>query len=321
MDDVTTALLNPKTLSSIFEKSPLMDMASIRSILESVVLCSIMKLDSNSMNKLFDLMTMMFKYQLTAATGPREVILITLNHTDAMRDMVTDESAHECVSLVHQMIVDLYANLRYEEVWQARNDCLDLLRNYNVRVNVLLRLGLQNQNATFNIGKPNYNERYEKQRAEIGQLKLTDIICEKCTIGSFNLFGDRITVLGKNIYSPSFGKQPKPCLKRTSRQLSTDPGCKAELGMLALQLGTEETIYERPFSLTLYVNDKNTNSKSEINIDQTENYLQDDDEIEGKSNKNKQEYKNKLESLYGDLEDDSNDIKRSMDLLDLLDEV
>ena len=107
MDDVTAAFLNPKTLSLIFEKSPLMDMTSIRSILESVVLCSIMKLDANSMDKLFDLMTMMFKYQLTAATGPREVVLITLNHTDAMRDMVTNESAHECVSLIHQMIVDV----------------------------------------------------------------------------------------------------------------------------------------------------------------------------------------------------------------------
>ena len=107
LDDVTAAFVNPKTLSSIFEKSPLMDIASIRSVLESVVLCSIMKLDANSMDKLFDLMIMMFKYQLTAATGPREVILLTLNHTDAMRHMIRDENAHECVSLVHQMIVDV----------------------------------------------------------------------------------------------------------------------------------------------------------------------------------------------------------------------
>lgn len=92
--------------------------------------------------------------------------------------------------------------------------------------------------------------------------------------------------------------------------------------MLALQLGTEETTYERPFSLTLYVNDKNTNLKNEINRDKIEGDLQDDDVIEeGKSNVNKHEYKNQLESLYGDLEDDSQDIKRSMDLLELLDEV
>ena len=93
--------------------------------------------------------------------------------------------------------------------------------------------------------------------------------------------------------------------------------------MLALQLGTEETTYERPFSLTLYVNDENMNAKKEIYNENTENDIEDDDDgaEKEKSNLNKKKYKSKLESLYCDLEDDSKDIKRSMDLLELLDEV
>lgn len=79
----------------------------LRATLECVALSSIMKLDKSSMDKLFDLMIMMVKYQLTAATGPREVVLITLNHIDAMRDMVNDVNAQKCVSLVHQMITDV----------------------------------------------------------------------------------------------------------------------------------------------------------------------------------------------------------------------
>lgn len=66
-----------------------------------------MKLDKNSMDKLFDLMIMMVKYQLIAATGPVEVILLTLNHIDAMRDMVSNSNAQQCVGLVHQMVTDV----------------------------------------------------------------------------------------------------------------------------------------------------------------------------------------------------------------------
>lgn len=107
LDDVTAALLNPKILSSVFEEKPLTKISLLRSTLECVVLSSIMKLDKSSMNKLFDLMIMMVKYQLIAATGPVEVVLLTLNHTDAMRDMVTNPNAQQCVGLVHQMVIDV----------------------------------------------------------------------------------------------------------------------------------------------------------------------------------------------------------------------
>lgn len=79
----------------------------LRTTLENVVLSSIMKLDKTSMDKLFDLMIMMVKYQLKAATGPREVILIILNHIDAIRDMVSDVNAQKCVTLVQEMVVDV----------------------------------------------------------------------------------------------------------------------------------------------------------------------------------------------------------------------
>jgi len=114
LDDVTAALLNPKILSPIFEESPMIGVSQLRPTLESVALSSIMKLDKSSMDKLFDLMIMMVKYQLRAATGPREVILITLNHVDAMRDMVSDVNAQKYVSMVHQMIVNVSA-IRYNQ--------------------------------------------------------------------------------------------------------------------------------------------------------------------------------------------------------------
>ncbi|CAL7948642.1 unnamed protein product [Xylocopa violacea] len=320
LDDITAALLNPEILSSVFEEKTLTEIPVLRSTLECVVLSSIMKLDKNSMNKLFDLMIMMVKYQLTVATGPVEVVLLTLNHTDAMYDMVSSPSAQHCVGLVHQMVTDFYGTLTFEEVWNARNDCLKELGSYCVRVSILLRLGLQNDDGNFNSTYRKYNEKYEENKARLSGTKLCDVDLKTYCDGSFNPFKERGTILGKNMYSMSYGIS-----KLTSEQENDnyikDCGTKAELGMLAVQLGTEETSYKRPFTLSLLSNEDNDN---EI-IDREKFDTKEDSQsniIITKQQKPRfnEDYKMKLDNIRTDLfEDQQEEIKHNLDLLELLD--
>ncbi|XP_012218508.1 protein OSCP1 [Linepithema humile] len=318
LDEVTAALLNPKTISPMFEKSPMLGISQLRTTLESVALSSIMKLDKSSMDKLFDLMTMMVKYQLTAATGPREIILITMNHIDAMRDMVSDVNAQKCVSLVHQIIIDFYGCLTFEEVWSARQCCLKELESYSVRVSILLRRGLQNEDASFNIIPQRYDERYTEHRNTLATMKMKDVSPETCCGGSFDMYGDRKTLLGKNIYLPTYGITENT--RRDSQQFLRDCGAKAELGMLAVQLGTEETC-ERPFTLNLLSNmdeENVNNAKKELDADGNSVKRN----AGGEKPKVNEDYKTKLDNVYADFfEDEHEELKRSMDLLDLLDEI
>ncbi|XP_063984616.1 protein OSCP1-like [Diachasmimorpha longicaudata] len=316
LDDITASFLNPKILATVFQKAPLINLTSLRTTLEAISLSSIMKLGQSSMNKLFDLMMMMFKYQLIACTGPREVILVTLNHIDALRDMVTQTSAHECITLVHRMIVDVYGELTHDEIWQARNECLIALATINVRVSVLLRLGLQNDDTTFNILPQNYDEKFEERRSEVGTVKLLEGNQKGYNLGSFKLFGHRVTLLGKNIYSPNYIKavRCKP-LKNRDKCLK-DRGTRAELGMLAKQLGTEETSsVPRPFSLDLF------DDSGVIEIDDNRN---DESEEAGKTGetlgKLDADHKAKLDNISADLEGEEG-IDKKMNLLQLLDEV
>ncbi|XP_066597565.1 protein OSCP1 [Prorops nasuta] len=319
LDDVTASVLNPKVLSTIFSEAPPLGLSSLRPTLEIAVLSSIMKLDKDSMDKLFDLMIMMVKYQMTAATGPREVILITLNHTDSMRDMVTDANAQECVGLVHQMILDFYGNLTCEQIWRAREYLLQDLAYYCVRVSVLLRLGLQNEDASFNITAMKYDERYEENRDTLANVKLIDIPLDKQCGGSFNLFGNRITILGRNIYSPTYGMTEKSKPRRANQNFLKDCGTKAELGMLAAQLGTEEAL-SRPFTLNLFTEEDD--EAINVNNEKMENRIkQEDNNEENKNIKVNEEYKNQLDNVYADFfEVDEENVKR-MDLLELLDEI
>lgn len=110
-------------------------------------------------------------------------------------------------------LFQLYSNLTYEEIWKVRNECLDVLKSINVRMTILLRLGLQNENATFNIGKQTYNERYDQQKAKVAHLKLTDVNCDKSTYGSIHTV---ITFRKSRFNSFHAGRHEK-----TLRQIST----------------------------------------------------------------------------------------------------
>lgn len=108
--------------------------------------------------------------------------------------------------------------------------------------------------------------------------------------------------------------------RRDSEQFLKDCGAKAELGMLAVQLGTEET-YERPFTLNLLSNVdeenvNNTNKKIDVEANAKRN------NVGNEKPKLNEDYKAKLDNVYADFfEDEHETLKRSMDLLDLLDEI
>ncbi|XP_033330835.1 organic solute carrier partner 1 [Megalopta genalis] len=318
LEGVTTALLSPKILSCIFEEESTSGMTALRSTLEAVVLSSIVKLDASSMDKLFDLMIMMVKYQLTAATGPKEVILLTLNHTDAMRDMVSHPTAQRCLGMLHQMVIDIYEDLTCDEVWNIRHNCLKELETYCVRVSLLLRFGLQNDDGSFNITSRKYDEKYEENRSTFFDMKLRDMHRKSSCDGSFNLYGERGTILGKNMYAMT-----NEMLKLTRKGENEDIqncGAKAELGMLAIQLGTEEASYTRPFTLNLFSND--VHDSENIGKDSSDSKEADtSDRVDIKSQKTvfNEDYKTKLDNVRADFSEDKlNDLENQMLILDML---
>ena len=70
----------------------------MRAIFEKLAHASIMRLNETSMDKLYDLMTMACKYQLCAASEPKHVLLVTLNHLDGMRKLVQGQASVQVAS-------------------------------------------------------------------------------------------------------------------------------------------------------------------------------------------------------------------------------
>lgn len=123
-------------------------------------------------------------------------------------------------------------------------------------------------------------------------------------------------------YLPTYGITENTNPQRDSQQFLRDCGAKAELGMLAIQLGTEETNYERPFTLNLLSNEDEgniNNANKEIDAEGNSVRRNKAGDEEPKVN---EDYKAKLDNAYADFfEDEHEGLRRSMDLLDLLDEI
>lgn len=80
-----------------------------------------------------------------------------------------------------------------------RTECLREIQNHSVRVSILMRLGMQNQDASFNLLSQRYNEQYRERKEVLENVKLVDYVDDEGGMGSLALHGDRVTLLGKNV--------------------------------------------------------------------------------------------------------------------------
>ena len=87
-------MYNPKFISELFRPQDIYTMSSVRQIFDRLAHSSIMRLNETSMDKLFDLMTMGFKYQLLASSYPQELMHITLNHLYQLRLLKFQKGFH-----------------------------------------------------------------------------------------------------------------------------------------------------------------------------------------------------------------------------------
>lgn len=108
-----------------------------------------MRLDTVSMDKLWDLMTMLYKWQMFVAKSSNEVLDITLRHLDGIEKMLPDPNKSKVIDNARAVVVAFWNNLIDLDRIEIRNRIIKWLRPFNMKISVLLRLGLQKSDATF----------------------------------------------------------------------------------------------------------------------------------------------------------------------------
>ncbi|XP_064408234.1 protein OSCP1 isoform X1 [Latimeria chalumnae] len=256
MNDIITTMFNKKFMEELFKPQELYSKKALRTVFDRLAHASIMRLNQASMDKLYDLMTMAFKYQVLLCPRPKDVLLVTFNHMDAIKEFIRDSpSILNQVDETFRQLIEIYSCLPAGEFQLIRQTLLIFFQDMHIRVSIFLKDKVQNSNGRFVLPTSgpvpwgtevpglirmfNYN-REEVKRAEF--LSGGDYI-SPLREGSFDLYGDRVLKLGTNMYSVSrpvethMSGTAKSSASHTKENAAPNPLAKEELNLLARLMG------------------------------------------------------------------------------------
>mmetsp|Transcript_20154 Transcript_20154/g.23239 ORF Transcript_20154/g.23239 Transcript_20154/m.23239 type:complete len:423 (-) Transcript_20154:233-1501(-) len=151
LHDVIKAMFAPNFVEELLRPQPLYPAAQTKEIFDRLAHSSIMRLSENSMDKLYDLMTMGCKYQYVTLRHPLELVELTLNHLQNIRKSLTTESAP--LKDIENRVRELSQSLTCGVLADVRHQLLNFFHGRRVKVSLFLQEGMQNTDATLNIPK------------------------------------------------------------------------------------------------------------------------------------------------------------------------
>mmetsp|Transcript_7727 Transcript_7727/g.12356 ORF Transcript_7727/g.12356 Transcript_7727/m.12356 type:complete len:402 (+) Transcript_7727:65-1270(+) len=148
LEDVIRTMYNKKFIDELFKPQEMYSNHSARQIFDRLAHSSIMRLSESSMDKLYDLMTMGFKYQLLAVCHPGELLQVMVNHLDALRVMVDKTPVAEMVESVLLLTLQKYGSMSVGELALLRHTAARFFQDKRVKVSLFLQDGIQNTDGT-----------------------------------------------------------------------------------------------------------------------------------------------------------------------------
>ncbi|CAG0915827.1 unnamed protein product [Notodromas monacha] len=147
--DIVGALVSPSFMDEVFKNQRVCSLQTVKAIFERIVNSSIMKLSTDSMDKMFDLMVMVFKYQLRNCRFPRELLWVTMNHLRGIRGVVFRPQVVGNVALVGKKFVEAYKSFSNWDLQILRFQLLNWVQNMHIKVSNFLKDGKQDSFGYF----------------------------------------------------------------------------------------------------------------------------------------------------------------------------
>ncbi|XP_071957171.1 protein OSCP1-like [Antedon mediterranea] len=343
LHDIVGAMLNKRFVEELFKPQELYTKKAMRTVFDRLAHASIMRLNTASMDKLYDLMTMAFKHQVSLCLRPQDVLLVTLNHLDAIHKYVEDVPViRNQVESVHQMLYQIYASMTAGEFQLLRQTLLTFFQDTHIRVSIFLKDKVQNSNGRFvlpingllpfGVESPGTIRYFDGsgQPVQTSKFQVKQSYNVNTTEGSFDLKGNRVTKLGTNMYNvvrPSetsvshtkHASQAKPVSEERA-SANINPLVKAELNLLAHLMGSVDVNSSKKKDSSIKLSLFNTEEEEQEFKETrppTEMYDWKVIKIDASKNKTSDE----LNKIMGDLDiaESSSQSSKGDDLLELMD--
>ncbi|KAH1016408.1 protein OSCP1 isoform X1 [Dendroctonus ponderosae] len=147
LEDLIAGLTSNRLIKELMRPQTIYSQEAVREIIENIANnSSSMKLDAISMNKLWDLITMVFKWQLAMSSAAIET---SQRHLAELEMYVASEGTQLQLHRVQNIMENFNKILNPQEKVELHKDLVNWCQNFHVRVSLLLRMGLQDNDGQF----------------------------------------------------------------------------------------------------------------------------------------------------------------------------
>ncbi|XP_060077147.1 protein OSCP1-like [Ylistrum balloti] len=276
LHDIIATMYHKRFMEELFKPQPLYSKKAMRTVFDRLAHASIMRLNAASMDKLYDLMTMAFKFQVSLSLRPKDIILATLNHIDAIKGLL-DGAPHvqQQVDYVYRLLIETFGSLSLGEFQLIRQTLLNFFQDMHIRVSIFLKEKVQSSNGRFVLPtsgtlpygteSPGVIRRYEANGSvNTSHFPVNGNFIPALQEGSFDIKGSRVTKLGTNMYSvvrtvetmSSGAPRQQTNVVSDIESNTPDPLAKAQLDLLSTLIGGRKSASKQEIRLNLFNNDK-----------------------------------------------------------------
>ena len=235
--DIGNLLYNKKFQNDLYIHKKPNKHQEVKSIFESLAHSSIMRLNTTSMNKLFELMLMTLKLQILRTRYPEEIYQIVINHFYGVIEIMKmiDQNDTELIDMLKNAMnnfMNIYGKLNPYDYIILKSVILRFLQGKNVKVSIFIQENLQDTSSILYlpmneisppfVGKLGVVKNISKGNEENFDLKLNNCFKENQNNNRMENF---TTDLGKNMFAqnaPHFIGRIKPKEKEDKKEEEKD---------------------------------------------------------------------------------------------------
>lgn len=151
--DLTCVLFDQKLIVQLMNPHPCQHVLTVqqcRILLTDIACCSLMRLDMTSMDKLWDLMVMLFKWQLyMIRENPTRLLELTFRHMDGVAKLMPEMKKTLLVDSTKRCLIEFWDVCTADQIDILMDNLLNWMQPFNVKISILIRSGFQRNDGTF----------------------------------------------------------------------------------------------------------------------------------------------------------------------------
>ncbi|KAL4159865.1 hypothetical protein PRNP1_000438 [Phytophthora ramorum] len=151
LEDIVKTMHNETFMAELFKPHRMYSNVSTRQIFDRLAHSSIMRLNANSMDKLYDLMRMGFKYQILSCSSADELLQVTMNHLANTKNLVDSAEVKHQVDETIQLTSENFSSMSPADFYMLKQYLCRFFQDTRIKVSLFLQNGIQGMDGTLAI--------------------------------------------------------------------------------------------------------------------------------------------------------------------------